>query len=46
MKGSDTEAATLYTLGTTSESPFDGDLIDKLKEWGYNDNTDALAKKG
>jgi hypothetical protein len=45
MKSSDTEAATLYALGPTSESPFDGSLIDKLREWGYNDNTDALAKK-
>lgn len=45
MKGSDTEAARLYGLDTTAESPFDGDLIDKLHEWGYNDNTDALARQ-
>jgi len=45
MKASDAEAATLYNLGTTAESPFDGDLIDKLREWGYNDATDALAKQ-
>jgi hypothetical protein len=44
MKGSDAEAAILYNMGSTAESPFDGDLIDKLQEWGYNDNTDALAK--
>jgi hypothetical protein len=47
MKGSDADAdaATLYNLGSSAESPFDGDLIDKLKEWGYNDNTPALDKK-
>lgn len=45
MKASDAEAATLYNLGTTAESPFDGDLIDKLSEWGYNDATGALAKQ-
>ncbi|KAG9387779.1 Vacuolar amino acid transporter protein 1 [Pyrenophora tritici-repentis] len=45
MKASDTEAATLYGLGTTAESPFDGDLIDELREWGYNDDNDALAKQ-
>ncbi|KAI2487463.1 Vacuolar amino acid transporter protein 1 [Pyrenophora tritici-repentis] len=31
--------------GTTAESPFDGDLIDELREWGYNDDNDALAKQ-
>jgi hypothetical protein len=45
MKGSDAEAVTLYSLGNTAESPFDGDLISQLREWGCNDNTDALAKK-
>jgi hypothetical protein len=45
MKASDAEAAALYNLGVTAESPFDGDLIDKLREWGYNDATDALAKQ-
>jgi hypothetical protein len=45
MKVSDAEAATLYNLGTTAESRFDGDLIDQLREWGYNDATDALAKQ-
>ena len=45
MKASDAEAATLYDLGASAESPFDGDLIDKLREWGYNDATDALAKQ-
>lgn len=45
MRGSDAEAATLYGLDTTADSPFDGDLIDKLREWGYNDNNDALAKQ-
>ncbi|KAF1947113.1 hypothetical protein EJ02DRAFT_489606, partial [Clathrospora elynae] len=44
MKGSDADAATLYTLGTTAESHFDDDFIANLREWGYNDNTDALAK--
>ncbi|USP75837.1 hypothetical protein yc1106_03111 [Curvularia clavata] len=45
MKGSDAEAANLYGLEKTAESPFDGDLIDTLREWGYNDHTDALAKQ-
>jgi hypothetical protein len=47
MQGSDADAdaAILYNLGSTAESPSDGDLINKLKEWGYNDDTDALAKK-
>jgi hypothetical protein len=45
MKASDAEAATIYDLGASAESPFDGDLIDKLREWGYNDATDALAKQ-
>ena len=45
MRDSDAEAATIYGLDTTAESPFDGDLIDKLREWGYNDNNDALAKQ-
>jgi hypothetical protein len=43
MKASDTEAATLYDLGATAESPFDGKLVEKLREWGYNDANDALA---
>lgn len=45
MKGGDAEAARLYGLDTTAESPFDGDLIDKLREWGYNDNNDALTRQ-
>ncbi|RAQ99818.1 vacuolar amino acid transporter 1 [Stemphylium lycopersici] len=45
MRGSDAEAATLYRLDSTAESPFDGHLFDKLREWGYNDNNDALAKQ-
>jgi hypothetical protein len=45
MKVSDAEAATLYNLGTTAESRFDGDLIYQLREWGYNDATDALTKQ-
>ncbi|CAI9635688.1 unnamed protein product [Alternaria burnsii] len=45
MKASDAEAAALYTLGASAESAFDGDLINKLREWGYNDATDALAKQ-
>ncbi|KAJ4316919.1 Mitochondrial import inner membrane translocase subunit tim8 [Neodidymelliopsis sp. IMI 364377] len=44
MKSSDASAATLYGMGTTAESPFDGDLISKLREWGYNDNTPAMQK--
>lgn len=43
MKASDAEAAALYNLGASAESAFDGDLINKLREWGYNDATDALA---
>lgn len=45
MKSNDAEAASLYGLETTAESPFDGNLIEKLREWGYNDNNDALAKQ-
>ncbi|KAJ4367105.1 Mitochondrial import inner membrane translocase subunit tim8 [Neocucurbitaria cava] len=45
MKGSDQEAATLYGLGDSAESPFDGDLKDKLREWGYNDNIEAMQKR-
>ena len=45
MKSSDAEAAALYNLGTTAESPFDGDLVAKLREWGYNDANEALAKQ-
>ena len=37
MRSSDAQAAALYGLGTTAESPFDGDLVAKLREWGYND---------
>ncbi|KAI4640738.1 hypothetical protein J4E93_008329 [Alternaria ventricosa] len=44
MRSSDAEAAALYGLGTTAESPFDGDLVAKLREWGYNDATEELAK--
>lgn len=39
MQSSDTEAGFLFQTGETAESPFDGDLKDKLREWGYNDNT-------
>lgn len=42
MKGSDTEAATLYNLPSTAESPFDGDLVETLRTWGYNDNTPTM----
>jgi len=45
MKVSDADAATLCGLGTTAESSFDGDLIDTLRDWGYNDDNDALAKQ-
>jgi hypothetical protein len=45
MKVSDAEAASLYGLDKTAESPFDGDLVNKLRGWGYNDNNDALAKQ-
>lgn len=45
MRGSDAEAANLYGLERTAESPFDGGLIAELRAWGYNDNTDALAKQ-
>lgn len=45
MKASDKEAATLYGLGETAESPFDGDLHDTLVSWGWNDNTEAMQKK-
>ncbi|KAF1357235.1 hypothetical protein EJ07DRAFT_129930 [Lizonia empirigonia] len=39
MKGSDLEAATLYGLGTTAKSKYDGDLKDEMRKWGWNDNT-------
>lgn len=45
MRSSDADAASLYGLETTAESPFDGNLIEGLREWGYNDNNDALAKQ-
>ncbi|EUC47215.1 hypothetical protein COCMIDRAFT_24834 [Bipolaris oryzae ATCC 44560] len=45
MRSNDADAASLYGLATTAESPFNGNLIDKLREWGYNDNNDALAKQ-
>lgn len=44
MKSSDAIAASAYGLDKTAESPFDGDLISKLREWGYNDNTPAMQK--
>lgn len=45
MKSSDSNAAALYGFPTdTAESPFDGPLVDKLREWGYNDNTPAMQK--
>lgn len=44
MRSSDASAAALYNLGTTAESPFDGDLHTKLEEWGYADNTPAMQK--
>ncbi|KAI4667815.1 uncharacterized protein J4E88_010066 [Alternaria novae-zelandiae] len=46
MRSSDAEAAALYSLGTTAESPFDGDLVAKLREWGYNDANEELATTG
>jgi hypothetical protein len=45
MQASDKEAAALYGLGETAESPFDGDLHDTLISWGWNDNTEAMQKK-
>jgi hypothetical protein len=43
MKSDDATAATLYGFPTdTAESPFDGSLIEELREWGYNDNTPAM----
>jgi hypothetical protein len=44
MKFSDKDAAALYTMGESAESPFEGDLYDKLREWGYNDNDEKLQK--
>ncbi|KAJ4344056.1 Mitochondrial import inner membrane translocase subunit tim8 [Ascochyta clinopodiicola] len=44
MRSSDAVAATLYGLGRTAESPFDGPLTSKLLEWGYNYNTPAIQK--
>lgn len=45
MKGSDAEAASLFRMGATAQSPFDGDLREKLREWGWHDNTDKMQKK-
>lgn len=44
MKSSDSEVAILYGLGTSAESPYDGDLHSNLTSWGYNDNPEALQK--
>lgn len=44
-KADDKAAATLYGLGETVESPYDGDLHDTVVSWGYNDNTAAMQKK-
>ncbi|KAL1657322.1 Mitochondrial import inner membrane translocase subunit tim8 [Didymella pomorum] len=42
-KSDDATAATLYGFPTnTAESPFDGSLVEELREWGYNDNTPAM----
>lgn len=45
MKSTDFEAATLFKLGMTAKSRFDGDLKAEMREWGWNDDTDALKKK-
>jgi len=45
MKSDNKAAATLYGLGETAESPYDGELRDILVSWGYNDNTEAMQKK-
>jgi hypothetical protein len=43
MKSDDATAATLFGFPTdTTESPFDGSLVEELREWGYNDNTPAM----
>ena len=43
MKSDDATAATLYGFPiNTAESPFDGSLVEELREWGYNDNTPAM----
>lgn len=43
MKASNKDAATLYNMGNSAESPYDGDLHTTLTSWGYNDNSPALA---
>jgi hypothetical protein len=44
MKASDQEAGAAYSMGYSASSPFDSDLLDKLKEWGYNDHDPQLQK--
>lgn len=39
MHADDNSAASLYGLGSTAESPFDGSLESTLTQWGYADNT-------
>ncbi|KAF2626915.1 hypothetical protein BU25DRAFT_422243 [Macroventuria anomochaeta] len=40
MPSNDATAATLYGFTTgTAVSPLDGGLAEKLRGWGYNDNT-------
>lgn len=48
MKSKDSVAKWFFKnypdFAETVQSPFDGDLREKLKEWGYNDN-DGLSKQ-
>lgn len=40
----DTTAASLYGLGTSAASPFDGTLEETLSLWGYADNTPSMQR--
>jgi hypothetical protein len=44
MKVGDKEAASLYGMGASAESPYGGDLHDTLLAWGYNNNTCPYAR--
>lgn len=45
MQGTDAEAATIWRMGETAKSAFDGDLKAEMTAWGWNDNPDKQKKE-
>lgn len=45
MKGTDAEAATIWKMGETAKSSFDGDLKKEMRDWGWNDDPEKQKKE-